>query len=94
MDSLKSATGFEVNDPGPKFYRGLALLALKQGKAAAAEFDDVKGPRGKFPTWIGRAISRLQLLAHLLSPGTRLVRAPRIRTCWRSGKMPIRICPC
>ena len=69
VESLKSATGFEVNDPGPKFYRGLALLALKQGQAAAAEFDDVKGPRGKFPTWIGRAISRLQYARALAIAG-------------------------
>ena len=79
VDSLKSATGFEVNDPGPKFYRGLALLALKQGKAAAAEFDDVKGPRGKFPTWIGRAISRLQYARALAIAGD----APGSRTAYQ-----------
>lgn len=69
IEALKGAEGFEINDPSPRLFRGMAFLAQKDGKKAADQFVSVKAMTGRYPLYIGRAMARLQYARALAMAG-------------------------
>ena len=61
VEALKPAEIAEPNDIGPTFYRGLAYLAMKSGKQAAAEFQKIENRKTIFPLSPLHPLARLQL---------------------------------
>ena len=52
-------TKFETNDISARLLRGFALLELRKGPEAAAQFKAINSAQGRFPLWIGRCMARL-----------------------------------
>ena len=69
VDALKVSDQLEANDIGPTFYRGLAYLAMKSGKEAAAEFKKVVDRKVILPLSPCHAVGRLQLARSLALAG-------------------------
>jgi len=95
VHALKPALPVEAGKIEIPFYRGMAYLALKSGKEAAAEFNKVNGPmRPIQPLFPMHSISRLQLARALNMAGDTAGARAAIRTCWRCGREPIPTCRC
>ncbi|MBI3477443.1 MAG: protein kinase [Acidobacteria bacterium] len=69
VEALKPAEIVEANDLGPTFYRGLAYLAMKSGKQAAAEFQKIEARRTIFPLGPYHSLGRLHLARSLALAG-------------------------
>jgi tetratricopeptide (TPR) repeat protein len=63
IDDLQSAAPYELSEPGSFliYYRALAFLQLRQGNAAAAEFQRILDHRGAIVNGIEAPLSRLGL---------------------------------
>ncbi len=58
---LRPARRYEKTRFGTTYLRGLAYLKSKQGKEAAAEFQQVIGCDGVIPLWLAHPMARLEL---------------------------------
>jgi len=60
-EAVRPARRYEKTQFGTAYLRGLAYLKSKQGKEAAAEFQQVIGRDGIFPLWLAHPMARLDL---------------------------------